>query len=299
MIYNNILELIGNTPLLKIADDNVEIYAKCEFKNPGGSVKDRIALAMIKEAISSGKITANTPIIEPTSGNTGVGLAMVCAALGFQITLTMPESMSLERRALLKAYGAKLVLTPKELGMKGAHDKAVELAAQCGGFIPSQFDNPANPKIHEETTAKEILAELGSFDALVAGFGTGGSISGIAKVAKAANANLKAIAVEPAASPLLSRGVAGPHAIQGIGANFIPANLNKELIDEFFLVSNEDAKESAKNLAKQGILVGISSGANIFAAKQIAKRPEFQGKKIVTILCDTGERYLSTGVFEG
>lgn len=299
MIYNNILELIGNTPLLKIADDNAEIYAKCEFKNPGGSVKDRIALAMIKEAISSGKITANTPIIEPTSGNTGVGLAMVCAALGFQITLTMPESMSLERRALLKAYGAKLVLTPKEFGMKGAHDKAVELAAQCGGFIPSQFDNPANPKIHEETTAKEILAELGSFDALVAGFGTGGSISGIAKVAKAANANLKAIAVEPAASPLLSRGVAGPHAIQGIGANFIPANLNKELIDEFFLVSNEDAKESAKNLAKQGILVGISSGANIFAAKQIAKRPEFQGKKIVTILCDTGERYLSTGVFEG
>ncbi len=298
MIHENILSLIGNTPLLKIADENAQIFAKCEFKNPAGSVKDRIALAMINDAIESGKITKETLIVEPTSGNTGVGLAMVCAALGMKIILTMPESMSLERRALLKAYGAQLVLTPKELGMKGAVDKAAEIARERGGFIPSQFDNPANPRIHERTTAREILAELGSFDVLVAGFGTGGSVSGIGAVLKQTNPAARVIAVEPAASPLLSRGVAGAHAIQGIGANFIPANLNRGVIDEFFAVSNEDAKASARALARSGILVGISSGANVFAAREVAKRAEFAGAKIVTILCDTGERYLSTGVFD-
>ncbi len=293
MIYENILDLVGNTPLLKI-DEN--LYAKCEFKNPGGSVKDRIAKNMILTALKEGKITKETEIFEPTSGNTGVGLAMVCASLGMKITLTMPESMSVERRAILKAFGANLVLTPKELGMKGAVDEAQRLCDERGGFIPAQFDNPANPKAHEETTAVEILAELADVDIVVAGFGTGGSVSGIGRVLKSKNPNVRVVAVEPEASPLLTKGVAGPHAIQGIGANFVPTNLDKSVVDEFMTVANEDAKAATKELARRGILVGISSGSNYFAARKVAQANP--GKKIVTILCDTGERYLSTGVFE-
>lgn len=300
-IANSVSELIGNTPLIKINKFGVEanILAKCEFLNPSHSVKDRIALNMIESAIATNKIDKNTTIIEPTSGNTGVGLAMIAAERGLKIILTMPSSMSIERQKLLKAFGAELVLTDPKYGMQGAVDEALRLSKEIpNSFIPSQFDNPANPEMHKKTTAIEIWNDTdGKVDILVAGFGTGGTVSGVGEILKSKNPNIKVIAVEPAKSPLLSKGEAGPHMIQGIGANFIPKNLNRDVIDEFLTVSNEDAIATAKALAqKEGLLVGISSGANIYAASQVAKANP--GKTIVTILCDTGERYLSTVLYD-
>lgn len=300
-IANSVSELIGNTPLIKINKfgNEANILAKCEFLNPSHSVKDRIALNMIESAISSNKIDKNTTIIEPTSGNTGVGLAMIAAERGLKIILTMPSSMSIERQKLLKAFGAQLVLTDPKYGMQGAVDEAIRLSKEIqNSFIPSQFDNPANPDMHKRTTALEIWNDTdGKVDIFVAGFGTGGTVSGVGEILKSKNQNIKVIAVEPAKSPLISKGEAGPHMIQGIGANFIPKNLNRDIIDELFTVSNEDAIATAKALAQnEGLLVGISSGANIYAASQIAK--ENPGKTIVTILCDTGERYLSTVLYE-
>ena len=300
-IANSVSELIGNTPLIKINKFGVEanILAKCEFLNPSHSVKDRIALNMIESAIATNKIDKSTTIIEPTSGNTGVGLAMIAAERGLKIILTMPSSMSIERQKLLKAFGAELVLTDPKYGMQGAVDEALRLSKEIpNSFIPSQFDNPANPEIHKKTTALEIWNDTdGKVDILVAGFGTGGTVSGVGEILKSKNPNIKVIAVEPAKSPLLSKGEAGPHMIQGIGANFIPKNLNRDVVDEFLTVSNEDAIATAKALAqKEGLLVGISSGANIYAASQVAKANP--GKTIVTILCDTGERYLSTVLYD-
>lgn len=300
-IANSVSELIGNTPLIKINKFGVEanILAKCEFLNPSHSVKDRIALNMIESAIATNKIDKSTTIIEPTSGNTGVGLAMIAAERGLKIILTMPSSMSIERQKLLKAFGAELVLTDPKYGMQGAVDEALRLSKEIpNSFIPSQFDNPANPEIHKKTTALEIWNDTdGRVDILVAGFGTGGTVSGVGEILKSKNPNIKVIAVEPAKSPLLSKGEAGPHMIQGIGANFIPKNLNRDVVDEFLTVSNEDAIATAKALAqKEGLLVGISSGANIYAASQVAKANP--GKTIVTILCDTGERYLSTVLYD-
>lgn len=300
-IANSVSELIGNTPLIKINKfgNEANILAKCEFLNPSHSVKDRIALNMIENAIATNKIDKNTTIIEPTSGNTGVGLAMIAAERGLKIILTMPSSMSIERQKLLKAFGAQLVLTDPKYGMQGAVDEAIRLSKEIqNSFIPSQFDNPANPDMHKRTTALEIWNDTdGKVDIFVAGFGTGGTVSGVGEILKSKNPNIKVIAVEPAKSPLISKGEAGPHMIQGIGANFIPKNLNRDIIDELFTVSNEDAIATAKALAQnEGLLVGISSGANIYAASQIAK--ENPGKTIVTILCDTGERYLSTVLYE-
>ena len=300
-IANSVSELIGNTPLIKINKfgNEANILAKCEFLNPSHSVKDRIALNMIESAIATNKIDTNTTIIEPTSGNTGVGLAMIAAERGLKIILTMPSSMSIERQKLLKAFGAQLVLTDPKYGMQGAVDEAIRLSKEIqNSFIPSQFDNPANPDMHKRTTALEIWNNTdGKVDIFVAGFGTGGTVSGVGEILKSKNPNIKVIAVEPAKSPLISKGEAGPHMIQGIGANFIPKNLNRDIIDELFTVSNEDAIATAKALAQsEGLLVGISSGANIYAASQIAK--ENPGKTIVTILCDTGERYLSTVLYE-
>ena len=300
-IANSVSELIGNTPLIKINKfgNEANILAKCEFLNPSHSVKDRIALNMIESAIATNKIDKNTTIIEPTSGNTGVGLAMIAAERGLKIILTMPSSMSIERQKLLKAFGAQLVLTDPKYGMQGAVDEAIRLSKKIpNSFIPSQFDNPANPDMHKRTTALEIWNDTdGKVDIFVAGFGTGGTVSGVGEILKSKNPNIKVIAVEPAKSPLISKGEAGPHMIQGIGANFIPKNLNRDIIDELFTVSNEDAIATAKALAQsEGLLVGISSGANIYAASQIAK--ENPGKTIVTILCDTGERYLSTVLYE-
>ncbi|MDY6056345.1 MAG: cysteine synthase A [Campylobacter lanienae] len=300
-IANSVSELIGNTPLIKINKFGVEanILAKCEFLNPSHSVKDRIALNMIESAIATNKIDKSTTIIEPTSGNTGVGLAMIAAERGLKIILTMPSSMSIERQKLLKAFGAELVLTDPKYGMQGAVDEALRLSKEIpNSFIPSQFDNSANPEIHKKTTALEIWNDTdGKVDILVAGFGTGGTVSGVGEILKSKNPNVKVIAVEPAKSPLLSKGEAGPHMIQGIGANFIPKNLNRDVVDEFLTVSNEDAIATAKALAqKEGLLVGISSGANIYAASQVAKANP--GKTIVTILCDTGERYLSTVLYD-
>ena len=300
-IANSVSELIGNTPLIKINKFGVEanILAKCEFLNPSHSVKDRIALNMIESAIATNKIDKSTTIIEPTSGNTGVGLAMIAAERGLKIILTMPSSMSIERQKLLKAFGAELVLTDPKYGMQGAVDEALRLSTEIpNSFIPSQFDNSANPEIHKKTTALEIWNDTdGKVDILVAGFGTGGTVSGVGEILKSKNPNIKIIGVEPAKSPLLSKGEAGPHMIQGIGANFIPKNLNRDVVDEFLTVSNEDAIATAKALAqKQGLLVGISSGANIYAASQVAKANP--GKTIVTILCDTGERYLSTVLYD-
>ena len=300
-IANSVSELIGNTPLIKINKFGVEanILAKCEFLNPSHSVKDRIALNMIESAIATNKIDKSTTIIEPTSGNTGVGLAMIAAERGLKIILTMPSSMSIERQKLLKAFGAELVLTDPKYGMQGAVDEAIKLSKEIpNSFIPSQFDNPANPEMHKKTTALEIWNDTdGKIDILVAGFGTGGTVSGVGEILKSKNPNIKVIAVEPAKSPLLSKGEAGPHMIQGIGANFIPKNLNRDVVDEFLTVSNEDAIATAKALAqKEGLLVGISSGANIYAASQVAKANP--GKTIVTILCDTGERYLSTVLYD-
>ena len=302
-IANNVTELVGNTPLVRINTfgEGATILAKAEFLNPGHSIKDRIALNMIKTAFADGRLTRESVIIEPTSGNTGVGLAMIGAQMGLKVILTMPSSMSVERQKLLRAFGATLVLTDPKYGMKGAVDKANELAAEHeNSFIAGQFENPANPEAHRATTAREIWEQTeGKVDIVVAGFGTGGTISGIAGELKKYNSNLKAVAVEPAASPLLTKGVAGPHAIQGIGANFVPKNLDRSIIDEFIAVANDDATASAKQLAqKEGLLVGISAGANVFAASLLAARPQNVGKVIVTVLPDTGERYLSTGIYD-
>lgn len=302
MIANNVLELVGKTPLIKINSfgDTAQILAKAEFLNPGHSIKDRIAKAMIEEAFKSGKINNESIIIEPTSGNTGVGLAMVCAYYGLKIILTMPSSMSIERQKLLVAFGAQLVLTRPDLGMKGAVDEALYLAQKYpNSFIPSQFENPENPRIHELTTGPEILEQAGGkVDIFVAGFGTGGTISGIGKALKRANPATQIVAVEPASSPLVSKGMACSHKIQGIGANFIPKTLNRDIIDEILTIENETAIAAARQSAqKEGLLVGISSGANLAAAATLARKNENRGKTIVTILCDTGERYLSTELF--
>ena len=302
MIANNVLELVGKTPLIKINSfgDTAQILAKAEFLNPGHSIKDRIAKAMIEEAFKSGKINNESIIIEPTSGNTGVGLAMVCAYYGLKIILTMPSSMSIERQKLLVAFGAQLVLTRPDLGMKGAVDEALYLAQKYpNSFIPSQFENPENPRIHELTTGPEILEQAGGkVDIFVAGFGTGGTISGIGKALKRANPATQIVAVEPASSPLVSKGMACSHKIQGIGANFIPKTLKRDIIDEILTIENETAIAAARQSAqKEGLLVGISSGANLAAAATLARKNENRGKKIVTVLCDTGERYLSTELF--
>lgn len=304
-IAANITELIGNTPLVRLNTPsnltNTTILGKCEFMNPTSSVKDRIGFNMIKVALDEGKITSDTLIIEPTSGNTGIALASVCAALGLKLTLTMPESMSIERRNILQALGANLVLTPAAQGMKGAIDEANHLVtATPNAIVLQQFSNPANPQIHRETTAQEILRDTdGTVDIFVAAVGTGGTITGTGEALRAILPNIQIIAVEPKDSPVLSGGQAGPHKIQGIGAGFIPDILNTTLYNEVITVSNEDAIATAKKLAREeGILVGISAGANVYAAMQIAARPENQGKTVVTILCDTAERYLSTSLFE-
>ncbi len=306
-IVKNITELVGNTPLLEIAKFSEKnkagatILTKLEYFNPAGSVKDRIGLGMIVDAEEKGLIKEGTVIIEPTSGNTGIGLAFVAAAKGYRLILTMPETMSVERRTLVKAYGAEIVLTPGGLGMQGAVDKANELAKEIpNSFIPQQFSNPANVKVHIETTAEEIWKDTdGKVDIFIAGVGTGGTVSGVGTVLKQRKPEVQIIAVEPFDSPLLSEGKAGPHKIQGIGANFVPEILNRSVIDEIFKVKNEDAFEKTKELARvEGILVGISSGAAIHAALEISKRPENKGKNIVVLLPDTGSRYLSTPVFE-
>ena len=302
---NNITELVGNTPLVKLQDasdaSGATVLGKCEFMNPSHSVKDRIGTNMIKVALRDGLINKDSTLIEPTSGNTGIALASVSAALGLKLILVMPASMSIERRRLLQALGAKLVLTPAEKGMKGAIEKANELKEQTpNSIILQQFQNQANPEIHKTTTAKEILKDTdGKVDFFVAGVGTGGTLTGVGEVLKAHNPNIKIIAVEPEASPVLSGGAPGPHKIQGIGAGFVPDVLNTKIYDEVIKIANDDAIESSRTLAKtEGLLVGVSAGANALAAKIIASRPENEGKTIVTILCDTGERYLSSGLYD-
>ncbi len=299
-IANNLTELIGHTPLVrlnKINNAQAEVLLKLEYFNPANSVKDRAAFQMLEDAVSDGLINDDTVIIEPTSGNTGIGLAMICAIKGLKIILTMPETMSIERRKLLKAYGAELILTSGSEGMQGAVNKANELHEQIkNSFIPSQFDNPSNPKAHYNTTANEIWEDTdGNVDIIVAGVGTGGTISGIAKRLKENNKEIKAVAVEPYDSQVLAGKSAGPHKIQGIGANFKPKNFNADLIDEIIPVTNEDAIATARVLGtNEGILAGFSGGANVFAAIELAKRPENKGKTIVAILPDSGERYLSS-----
>ena len=303
-IAQNVIELVGNTPLVRINKfsnaTGAEILGKCEFMNPTSSVKDRIAKGMIETAIEQGKINSNTVIVEPTSGNTGIGLAMVCAAKGLKLVLTMPESMSLERRQLLKALGADIDLTEASKGMSGAIARANELVDEIdNSFMPQQFNNPANPQSHRETTALEILKDTdGKVDIIIAAVGTGGTLTGISEVVKEHNPSVKIIAVEPLSSAVISGENAGPHKIQGIGAGFIPEVLNTKIFDEVIKVADEDAYETSRQLAKnEGLLVGISAGANVWAAQQVASRVENKGKIIVTILCDTGERYLSASLY--
>ena len=305
-IYDKITDLIGKTPLLELKnfeqENSIEakIVAKLESFNPAGSAKDRVALAMIDDAEQNGLINKNTVIIEPTSGNTGIGLAMVAASRGYRVIFTMPDSMSIERRNLLKAYGAELVLTPASEGMQGAVEKANQLSREIeNSFIPSQFTNMANPKSHFDTTGPEIWEDTnGMVDIFVACVGTGGTLSGVGEYLKSKNPQIKVVAVEPEASPLLSKGFAAPHKIQGIGANFVPETLNKEIYDEVITVSDENAMETGKYLAQnEGLLVGISSGAAVCAAKEIAQRDENKDKMIVVLLPDTGERYLSSEMF--
>lgn len=301
-VYQHIYETVGHTPLVELTnlekelDLKARVIAKVEFFNPGGSVKDRIALAMIEDAEAKGLLKKGSVIIEPTSGNTGIGLAMVAAAKGYHLILTMPETMSIERRNLAKAYGAEVVLTEGAKGMKGAIAKANELAEQYqNSFIPSQFTNPANPRVHYITTGPEIYADIdGKVDIFVAGVGTGGTLSGVGKYLKEQNPNIKVVAVEPETSPVLSKGTPGPHKIQGIGAGFVPDTLDTSIYDEIITVANEDAYEMQNQVAKNdGLLVGISAGAAIKAATLLANRPENEGKNIVVLLADTGERYLS------
>ena len=299
-----VIEQIGNTPLLRLAKlespGSAAVYGKAEFFNPGGSVKDRICLSMIEAAERDGALKPGMTVVEPTSGNTGIGLSMICAIKGYKLVLTMPDTMTVERRRLLAAYGAELILTPGAQGMRGAVQKAEELAAQPGHIMMQQFKNPANPEVHRRTTGPEIVRALASqgVDAFVAGVGTGGTITGVGDVLKGHNAAVRIVAVEPDASPILSGGQPGPHKIQGIGAGFIPDVLNTKIYDEVIRVTNEDAYETVRRLAQEeGVLVGISSGANVFAALQVARKLG-AGKSVVTILCDTGERYLSTGVFD-
>ena len=301
----SITELIGRTPLVRlnrISDGSgAEVLGKLESFNPGGSVKDRIGLAMIEAAERDGRIApGRSTIVEPTSGNTGIALAMVAAARGYDMVLTMPDTMSIERRTILKAFGARLVLTPGADGMRGAVAKALELAAEGDdAFVPQQFENPANPEVHRLTTAEEIWADTGGeVDAFVAGVGTGGTLTGVGEVLKERRPGALVVAVEPADSAVLSGGAPGPHKLQGLGAGFVPKVLDTEVYDEIVTVSADDAFAAARDLARQeGVLVGISAGANVWAAGQVARRPEFQGKVVVTVLCDTGERYLSTPLF--
>ena len=303
-VFEDITAAVGRTPLVqinKLGSDKAAILAKLESFNPCGSVKDRIALSMIEAAEKDGLIKPDTVIIEPTSGNTGIGLAFICAAKGCRLILTMPESMSIERRKLLQLFGAEIVLTPAERGMTGAVEEAEQLVARNpNAFMPQQFNNPANPQIHRETTAEEIWDDTGhKIDIFVSGVGTGGTLTGCGEVLKQRNKDLKVVAVEPEDSPVLSGGKPGPHKIQGIGAGFVPEVLNVEIIDEIIQVSNDNAVETARQLAmKEGILAGISSGAAMWAAVQLSQRPENRGKTIVVILPDTGERYISTDMFE-
>lgn len=306
-IYKSITELVGDTPLLELVniekDEGIEakIFAKLEYFNPAGSVKDRVAKEMLEDAERKGIIDINSTIIEPTSGNTGIGLAAIAASKGYRVIITMPETMSIERRKLMKAYGAEVVLTEGAKGMKGAIEKAEELAREISGsFIPSQFTNPVNPLAHEKTTGAEIWEDTdGNVDIFVAGAGTGGTVSGTGRYLKAKNSDIKVVAVEPASSPVLTKGKSGAHKIQGIGAGFIPENLDTSVYDEVMAVGNDEAMEWGRNAAKkEGILVGISSGAALYAAVMIAKRAENKGKNIVVLLPDTGERYLSSEMFE-
>ena len=302
-IAENIFDLIGKTPILKlhslVSSDIADVYLKLEYFNPGGSIKDRVAYSMIRQGEKEGILKKGSVIVEPTSGNTGIGLAMVCAAKGYELLITMPETMSIERRKLLKIYGAKIILTPKEQGMEGAIKKAEELSKENGYFMPMQFENQANPLIHSETTAKELIEQMdGKIDALVSGVGTGGTITGIAKTLKNRSIPAKIVAIEPDSSPAISTGGAGPHKIQGIGAGFIPSILNLELVDRVIRVKDEDAFAISKQLAtKEGVLCGISTGAAVYGAIEVAKTlgPK---KSVVAIAPDTGERYLSTELFE-
>lgn len=301
-IYGSISELVGRTPLLELKNikTRARLLAKLEYLNPAGSVKDRVALEMIEDAERNGKLKEGSTIIEPTSGNTGIGLAAIAAAKGYNVIITMPDTMSAERIALMKAYGAKLVLTDGKLGMKGAIEKAEELSKEIeGSIVAGQFTNPANPKAHEKTTGPEIWEDTdGKVDIFVAGVGTGGTITGTGRYLKSKNPDIKVVAMEPSDSPFLSKGVGGAHKIQGIGAGFVPEVLDTKLYDEIITVTADDAYESGRNLAKrEGILVGISSGAALFAAIEVANRPENEGKTVVVLLPDTGDRYLSTEMF--
>ena len=303
-IHNNILELIGNTPLVRLNKINkgfADVAVKLEYFNPANSVKDRPALYMIEKAEKDGLIDKDTVIVEPTSGNTGIGLALVCAVKGYKLILTMPESMSAERRKMLLAYGADIVLTPAEAGMKGAVNEALKIADTVGNcFIPSQFSNPDNPEIHELTTAQEIIKDTdGKVDIFVASFGTGGTVSGTGRALKKYNPDIKVIGIEPEESPLVTKGISRPHGLQGIGANFIPQNLDTKVIDEIVTVNVKQSIETAIEMSKkEGICCGISSGANVYAALELSKREENKGKLIVAMTCDYGERYLSTPLFD-